>query len=42
MIDAEPATIADELPLERIEAEITELSGHVAAATARLLGWISI
>ena len=42
MTDTEPATIADELPLERLEAEITELSGHVAAATARLLGWISI
>ncbi len=34
-------TSAD-LPLERIEAEITALSGHVAAATARLLSWISV
>lgn len=32
--------IAD-LPLERLESEITELSGHLASATARLLGWIS-
>jgi len=31
----------ESLPLERLEAEITELSGHLAAATARLLGWIS-
>ena len=31
-----------DLPLERIEAEITELSGHLAAATARLLAWISV
>lgn len=30
------------LPLERIEAEITELSGHLAAATARLLSWIAV
>jgi len=35
-----PATA--DLPLERVEAEITELSGHLAAATARLLSWISI
>ncbi|MFT5201371.1 MAG: hypothetical protein ACI9C1_000746 [Candidatus Aldehydirespiratoraceae bacterium] len=26
-----------DLPLERLESEITELSGHLAAATARLL-----
>jgi hypothetical protein len=30
-----------DLPLERLESEITELSGHLAAATARLLAWIS-
>jgi hypothetical protein len=31
----------DSLPLERLEANITEWSGHIAAATAQLLEWIA-
>jgi hypothetical protein len=31
----------DSVPLERLEAQITEWSGHIAAATAQLLEWIA-
>ncbi|MDW3220918.1 MAG: DUF222 domain-containing protein [Acidimicrobiales bacterium] len=31
----------DEIPLERLETEITSWSGNLAAATAQLLGWIA-
>ena len=34
-------TPTDEIPLERLEAQITEWSGHIAAATSQLLGWIA-
>lgn len=34
-------TDIDHVPLERLEAQITEWSGHIAAATAQLLGWIA-
>jgi len=40
--DSAIRSVSTDLPLERVEAEITQLSGHVAAATARLLRWISI
>jgi hypothetical protein len=36
-----PEADVDQVPLERLEAQITEWSGHLAAATARLLAWIS-
>lgn len=32
---------AQAVPLERLETQITEWSGHIAAATATLLGWIA-
>ena len=34
-------TPTDEIPLERLEAQITEWSGHIAAGTSQLLGWIA-
>ncbi|MDW3219112.1 MAG: DUF222 domain-containing protein [Acidimicrobiales bacterium] len=40
VIDTTGISPAD-MPLERLEAEIAELSGHIAAASARLLMWIA-
>lgn len=40
VIDTTGISPAD-MPLERLEAQITELSGHIAAANARLLQWIA-
>lgn len=40
VIDTTGISPAD-MPLERLEAQITELSGHIAAANARLLEWIA-
>ncbi|MEQ8841464.1 MAG: DUF222 domain-containing protein [Acidimicrobiales bacterium] len=39
--DRSTDTNADDVPLDRLEAQITEWSGHLAAATADLLGWIA-
>jgi hypothetical protein len=42
MSDLMPDSVdLNEVPLERLEAQITEWSGHIAAATAQLLEWIA-